>query len=63
MLSTYNMESSRPKLALLVLKEKNEAKTITKPENCPPASACREDGPTVPSLTICVMILDGLNYL
>ena len=63
MLSTYNMESSKPKLALLVLKEKNEAKTLTKPENCPTASPCSVIGPNRPTPNLCVMILDASNHL
>ena len=40
MLSSPNRESGRPKLALLVLKDKSKTKTLTKPEKCSHASPC-----------------------
>ena len=55
------METSSPKLGLLILKEKNEAKTLIKPEKCPPTSACIEKVREGPVLVLWVLIQLGQN--
>ena len=62
-LSSFNMQSSRPKLALLVLKVKMEAKSLTKSKNSPHASPCRKIGPQLPPQRLCGMIRDRSSYL
>ena len=62
-LSSFNMQSSRPKLALLVLKGKNRTKTLTKSKNNPLASPCRNIDLNTPTLKLCVMIRDVSSYL
>ena len=57
------MESSRPKSALLVLKEKNRAKSLTKLKNSPHAQASTKNGLDGPGLGAWEMIWDGSDYL
>merc|ERR1711933_17505 len=62
MLSSPNMESGRPKLALLVFKDKRRTKTLTKPEKCSHASPCSEVSRAEPGLPLWVVIWDELRY-
>ena len=62
-MSSSNMEYNSLKLALLVLKGKNNTKTLSKLKNSPHASACRKIGPQLPTLRLCVMIRDVSSYL
>ena len=62
-LSSFNMQSSRPKLALLVLKGRNRTKTLTKSKNNPHVSPCRKNCQHMPTLILRAMIWDGSSYL